>query len=135
MLRRFLIGLFSDYRECPACRGRHLFQLDRMVKYEAMGLDHLDMTFRIEKAFGFKWDLNGDADVKRLWAIRANQDIEDDCTAGDVHTFVCLRLRELGREVPHDSWRQLQEIIVKVTRCEVEDVRPESYLKKDLGFH
>ena len=95
-----------------------------------MGVDSLDMGFRIEQAFQFKWE---GTDYDRLFAYipdPANRDLR----AGDVHHYVCTRLRELGRAIPHSSWHRVQKVLAETTGTSPKLIRPQSFLKKDLGF-
>ena len=95
-----------------------------------MGLDSLDMAFRLEKAFGLKWRR---ADYERCWNDASKLDTAD-ITAGDIHTFVCKLLTEQGLPIPPSSWHRVQRVLGDVTGSPIAKIRPVSRLKSDLGF-
>ena len=117
-----------------------------------MGLEFLDMIFRLEKSFGLKFDkgfLNrlpqGDAEPASFWDFGRFVDKSSNpkwryerrvpvVTAGDVHLAVCDVLTEKSVAVPSDSWQRVRAVLSDVTGHDEEEIKPESLLFQDLGF-
>lgn len=96
-----------------------------------MGIDYLDIAFRIEKEFGVitrgKLDFSADPVEGRGRNQRSS------VTAGALHDRVCDLLRAEGRAAPEDSWPRLQACISEALGVPLTEIRRESRLVKDLG--
>ena len=117
-----------------------------------VGIDGLDMLFRLEKSFGLKfdggfWDRipQGEAEPVPWWrcgrfVTRSSnpkwryERREPVVTAGDVHAIVCTILTEKGMTVPPDSWPRVRAVLSEVTGHAVEEISTQSRLFQDLGF-
>ena len=92
-----------------------------------MGLELLDLTFRLENVFGIKLK-NGS-----LESFFTRQGIKYDLTVGDLHEWVCEELRSQGRPVPYSSWRRLKRCISEALGVHMKEFRPQSRWRQDLG--
>jgi hypothetical protein len=92
-----------------------------------LGIDFLDIVFRLEKEFRF------DARLQPApWDDRPVPNL----TAGQLHHWVCERLMYTGRPVPSDSWPRVQRCIgeaLGMPESQILDIRPEDRLVQDLG--
>lgn len=95
-----------------------------------MGMDALDMAWRLEKAFGITWFKE---DYDRCVAQRRDPS-GDDLTAGDIDAFVRTKLREANLPIPPSTWHRVQKVLGDVTGAKLAKIRPESHLRRDLGF-
>jgi hypothetical protein len=94
-----------------------------------MGLDALDLTFRLEKSLGYRLTRSDWEELFRPTATPSRWD----CTAGEFHDWVCRRMRAAGHPVPFGSWRRVKICISDVTGTPLAEVRKDAYLIKDLG--
>jgi acyl carrier protein len=118
-----------------------------------MGIDALDMIFRLEKSFAVKidkgfWDRIPQGEIVEpasWWScdrfVRRSSNPKwryeravPVVTAGDVHTVVCAILTEKGMVVPSDSWPRVRAVLSDVTGHAVDEITPQSRLFDDLGF-
>jgi hypothetical protein len=90
-----------------------------------MGIDFLDLEFRLERAFEVK--------LARTWIESAGDPARRDVQVGRIHAHVCTVLRNAGRSIPHSSWHRVQLCVAQVVKVPPATVRPESWLK-ELGF-
>ncbi|MGA2497856.1 MAG: hypothetical protein ABSH20_08950 [Tepidisphaeraceae bacterium] len=90
-----------------------------------MGVDALDLVFRLEKSFGIKLPYSNSAGMF---------DVPGGVTAGHVHDFICRRLTESGRRIPFSSWHRVQLCISRAVGVPPQQVKRESRLVKDLGM-
>ncbi len=91
-----------------------------------MGVDFLDMTFRLERSFAIK-KLNQD-DFKDFFDLQ-----QRDIQAGRVHECVCRALVHAGMPIPKSSWHRVQICIAQAIWIPPKKIKPESWLFKDLG--
>ena len=145
-------GPTTTYRnEVPACYTAT--PVESIIVIPHMGLDALDMLFRLEKSFGVKfekgfWDRMPRGEVvepARWWSCdrfvtrsstskwRYERRVPV-VTAGDVHAAVCAALTEKGMAVPSDSWPRVRAVLSGVTGHAVEEIIAQSRLFDDLGF-
>ncbi len=94
-----------------------------------MGIDMLDLMFRLEKQFHIpiEWEpLERVAQRFSLW----------DITAGDVHRVVCDTCRDADVAVPAGSWHRVKLAILHSCPHRVSPTRitPHTRLVADLGF-
>ena len=98
-----------------------------------MGIDFLDIIFRIEKAFAAKIPRGVlHADVAVL-SRRPGRRGRLDFTVGGLHEQVCTELARGGYTVPPDSWERVRQCVSDALGVPVEAVRPESLLVSELG--
>ena len=90
-----------------------------------MGIDALDLAFRLEKRFGVRIR-PGDC----LPIFQARRDL----TVGGLHEVVCRRLREEGRPVPFASWNGVRLEVGKALGVSPLVIRRSSRLIADLGM-
>jgi len=118
-----------------------------------MGLDALDMIFRLEKSFAVKidkgfWDRIPQGEIVEpasFWSCdrfvrrsskpgRGYERRVPTVTAGDVHTVVCAILTENGMAIPADSWPRVRKVLSEVTGHAVDKITRQSRLFDELGF-
>jgi hypothetical protein len=92
-----------------------------------MGLDFLDITFRLEKAFSIK--------LPRGWheGMPFTTTPKFDLRAGDLHDHVCHHLRRANRPVPHSSWTRVKLVLANALGAHPSIIRREKWLAADLG--
>jgi hypothetical protein len=91
-----------------------------------MGIDTLDIIFRLEKAFGIKIPRNVLFEESWDWRRR-------DVRVGELHEQLCRRLREAGRPVPHSSWHRVKVCVAESLGVELRKINRESWLFRELG--
>ena len=91
-----------------------------------MGLDLLDLTFRLEKAFQIK--LPKGSLIEEVWD-RDRRDLQ----AGKIHKQLCKMLEEQGRSVPFSSWHRVKVCIAGAVGVSPLRVKLDSWLIKELG--
>ncbi|HEV2296232.1 MAG TPA: hypothetical protein VGR35_20475 [Tepidisphaeraceae bacterium] len=91
-----------------------------------MGLDLLDFTFRIEKAFKIK--------VPRDAYDRLPTRIPFEATAGEMHDWIAQLCVEQGVAPPPSSWNRVKKVLVDVTGKSPKLIRRETWIVKELGF-
>lgn len=94
-----------------------------------MGIDILDMSFRIEKEFGIRLS----ADQFTKIAIPRENEFWDLC-AGDLHNLICRELRARSKPVPFSSWNRVRLLLARVGSIDPRMITRESRLYRDLGF-
>jgi hypothetical protein len=94
-----------------------------------MGVDWLDMAFRIEKSFGIKVR-KGDPErlipTPRLFGKQGAR-------CRDLHEMVVRLCIEQQVPVPHSSWTRVKLCIMRACRARAKKVRPEAWLVDDVG--
>ena len=88
-----------------------------------MGIDLLDMVFRLEREFGLR--VNREDDLFQRG---------DDMTAGEVQFIVGVQLLEQGKALPDDFWPRVQRVIAKTLEIPEHQIHPTSRLFDDLGM-
>lgn len=91
-----------------------------------MGIDTLDIIFRLEKRFGIKIPRNTLFEKPWDWRRR-------DLQVGLLHKQICNRLTEEGRPVRWSSWHRVKVCVAEALGVELPKIRPESWLFKELG--
>jgi len=94
-----------------------------------MGIDMLDLMFRLEKQFHIpiEWEpLERVAQRFSPW----------DLAAGDIHRVVCDTYVAAGAAVPASSWRRVKLVIIHCRPGPISPTRitPHTRLVADLGF-
>ena len=96
-----------------------------------MGIDFLDIVFRLEKSFAVKIPRG------RLCWTREQVSRGDfpnyDPTVGEIHVRMCELLGEQKRPVPSDSWQRVCRCIGDSLAVMPEMIRPEHHLIGELG--
>ena len=92
-----------------------------------MGIDLLDIRFRIEKRFGVTLEIG---DMECFAANRHPFDI----TAAELHFLVGAKLQEAGRPVPRGCWNGIRLVLAEALCVSPHKIKPESWLVKDLGM-
>ena len=111
-----------------------------------MGMDLLDITFRLEESFEVRLQR-----VDLLFAERSSpptassgddaipvvdyQPVRQrwDITAGEIHDRLCAILREQDRPVPFSSWRRVKKCLYEATGASPELITRNSWRVEDLG--
>lgn len=89
-----------------------------------MGLELLDIQFRIEKTFGFK--KIGES-YNAFFEARGQQ-----VTVRDLHDFICEQLTSEGKST-YGSWQRLKIILVNALGVKPDEIRRDVRLIIDLG--
>jgi acyl carrier protein len=103
------------------------------VKIGGVGIDALDLVFRLEKAFDFKMPRREAASL--YWSaeqIRSKAPRPNDATIGQIHERLCEILKRQGRAVPVDSWQRVQRTVSECLFIPIDQVRAESRFVQDL---
>jgi hypothetical protein len=98
-----------------------------------MGIDYLDIHFRLEKALGIRLpptSLYWSRQEREAGSVNTGK---HDVTAGEVHTNLCEALVELGHEVPANSWEIVRACLGEALGFPPGEVKPEHWLIRDLG--
>ena len=96
-----------------------------------MGIDCLDIVFRLEKEFGLMFH-RGQLGWPEDDARRRKPPLSG-FTAGQLHEQVCNVLSRQGLEIPPDSWVRVRGCIATALQLKPEQVRREDRLIEDLG--
>lgn len=91
-----------------------------------MGMDLLDFTFRVEKAFKIK--------VPREAYDRLPRRVPFDATAGELHDWVAELCAAQGVPRPFSSWSRVKKVLVDVTGKSPKLIRRETLVVRELGF-
>jgi hypothetical protein len=91
-----------------------------------MGVDFLDFSFRIEKAFGIKITSE---DAKRLPSRQPF-----DATAWEIHEWVTSICRERGVLVPWSSWTRVRIELAKTVSKPPQLIHRDTRIVRDLDF-
>jgi hypothetical protein len=89
-------------------------------------MDLFDIHFQLEKRFRIKITHE---EFRPLFMGR----IPPDCTAGELHAFVCRKIEAAGRPVPHSSWGGVKLVLSNCLFKKPSLIRKESLIKADLG--
>ena len=92
-----------------------------------MGLDDLDIVFRLERQFAVKLTL---ADLGKKFLQRTPPDL----SAGELHDWVVAQCVTEGKSVPHSSWRRVKEVLLDAIAAPPSTARRDSLLRADLGM-
>jgi|GEM_PF-5963736 len=95
-----------------------------------MGIDFLDLQFRLEKRFNI--DFGGRENTR--WIELIMQRDPPDITAGEMYAVVIEKLQEQGREIPANGWAMF---CFEVSRClgvDEGDIYSDSLLAQELGM-
>ena len=96
-----------------------------------MGIDGLDIVFRLEKEFSFSLrERGGNLMDASEQAIRKRP---TNVTAGMIHERLCTLLKEHGREVPADSWDRVRHCIAGALGIPLEEIQRGDRIVQDLG--
>lgn len=91
-----------------------------------MGMDLLEFTFRVEKAFGII--------VPRAAYDRLPKRNPFEATAGELHDWVAELCAGQGVRLPPSSWNRLKMVLVDVTGKSPKLIRRDTCVVRDLGF-
>ncbi|MBC8108076.1 MAG: hypothetical protein H7Z14_15935 [Anaerolineae bacterium] len=99
-----------------------------------MGIDALDLAFRLEKAFCVKLPKR---DWNRLYfsdeQLTHKRLPRVDPTIGEIHLRFCKILIERGATVPTDSWDRVLQCVAECLSIPKAEIRKESRFIADLG--
>src|SRR5690349_3013879 len=103
-----------------------------------MGIDALDIAFRIEKSFHLKISR---AEMDFIYGADKPRHEQVEPKAGEIHDRLCELLKRKGMDIPEDSWQRIQKCIAEgigfrglfTNRLRPDEVKRESLLVKDLG--
>jgi len=90
-----------------------------------MGMDVLDISYRIEKRFGVRLEPPDLVD-----ACEANS---YDLTAGMLHEIVCEKCQREGLEIPTSSWTRIRLILAETLAKPVREIKRDAWLCRNLG--
>jgi hypothetical protein len=91
-----------------------------------MGMDLIDLTFRLEKSFGIAID-------GRDWETLPKR-IPFEVTAGEMHDWVVELCGLRGVEIPWSSWNRIRLELSHVVNMPPNQIRRASLLVRALGF-
>ncbi|MCA9068990.1 MAG: hypothetical protein KDA84_08710 [Planctomycetaceae bacterium] len=91
-----------------------------------MGVDWLDIQFRLERRFDIK--LNR-MDLERLW-----DEERQDLTAGDLLSLVSDTLQTQNRKVSFSAWTRVRLEVAIALGVSPQKIHRESWLIADLGM-
>jgi hypothetical protein len=94
-----------------------------------MGIDSLDILFRLEKSFNVKI---ARGDTERLLA-QAVTPGKTGVRCGDIHVMVLKLCAEQGLPVPSSSWTRVKLCIMHGCRAKAKKVRRDAWLVDDVG--
>ncbi len=92
-----------------------------------MGIDFLDLQFRIERRIGITISPE---DLNDLVEHRHPPDF----TAGALQFAIGARLSELGLPIPENLWEMICEDLGDVCGARPNSIKPSTWIIKDLGF-
>ena len=96
-----------------------------------MGIDALDIVFRLEKSFGIKVPRG-----RLFWTDeqrRRGEDPPGDVSVGEIHERLSGLMREQNLPVPGDSWERVRDCVAGALGVRPEEVRREHRIVRDLG--
>jgi len=91
-----------------------------------MGMVLLDVTFRVERAFGIDMPRDG-------WSEMGIQRAGDDVTVGQYHAYIRAQCEAQGKPIPTDSWPVLVRLICDASGCRENEITPQTWLIKDIA--
>jgi hypothetical protein len=92
-----------------------------------MGVDALDICFRLEKSFGIRKIKSSDFD-------RLFEGGKADFSAGELHEWVMMICREAHVKVPPSSWHRVQFVLARALGKSPKIIRRETLVIRDLGM-
>lgn len=92
-----------------------------------VGMDDLDIVFRLERQFSVKLKL---AALGPHFCRRTPPDL----SAGELHDWVVAQCVAQGKPVPHSSWRRVKVVLLDAIAARPSTVRRDSLLRADLGM-
>jgi hypothetical protein len=92
-----------------------------------MGIDVLDIMFRIEKRFGIRI-------VGADWTDLVGKRSPPDITAGELWFLVAAKLHEAHLPVPRSCWNAVRVILSQALRVPPREIKKESWLIRELGM-
>ena len=99
-----------------------------------LGLDYLDLTFRIEKRFGIKINRDDHRTLEQ-WAVERRPHMKPhDLSAGEVHDWVVKLCEDRGVKVPHSSWNRVKLELARIVGKPPQNIRRETLVVRDLRF-
>jgi hypothetical protein len=101
-----------------------------------MGLDILDLTFRLEKRFKIKIKIKpNDLDILMQWALERRPHMKPhDLTAGEIHDWVVKLCEVQGVKVPYSCWNGVRLELAHVVGKPLHSIRRDTLVVRDLGF-
>ncbi len=99
----------------------------RFTQWCVMGLDFLDLSFAIEKRYGIGIDA---LDLEAVMQFRQPPDV----TAGEIHFALGMRLAEMELPVPNSLWNGVRVALAQVLSVSPHEIKPGTWLIKDLGM-
>jgi hypothetical protein len=91
-----------------------------------MGVDWLDITFRLERQFDIKFEPK---DFAHIWDSGRR-----DITAEELFDVVCTRLQTEGRPVPFSAWNRVRLELARALDVPPNEIRRKKWLVSDLGM-
>jgi hypothetical protein len=114
-----------------------------------MGIELLDIMFRLEKSFGtkiprgrvfespptptFGFPVKMPNETVKIEHVPAMHNGRRDITAGQIHDRLCELLREQGRPVPFSSWRRVKKVLHDALGVAPSAIKRDSWLVHDLN--
>ncbi len=92
-----------------------------------MGMDLFDIQFQLEKRFEIK--ITFKEEIVPLFMVRT----PPDCMAGELHAYVCQKIKATGRTIPHSSWNGVKWVLCKCLSVKPSLIRRDSLLRANLG--
>lgn len=99
-----------------------------------MGVDWLDLTFRLEKRFDIKIT-RADFEVldQEISAKRGHLKLPD-VTAGEIHDWIVALCQSKGVKKPHSSWTRVRIAFGQTTATVPQRIHRETFIVMELGF-
>jgi len=95
-----------------------------------MGIDFLDLNFRVEKRFGVQLHV---ADFPPE-ILHNNALLTAGLYSDTVQRKINARLRGTGQPEAGDVWPQVRDLIAATVQMDPHEITPESRLIQDLGY-
>jgi hypothetical protein len=92
-----------------------------------MGIDALDLCFRLEKHFGIR------ITAKDFEMLHARPDAWDP-TAGEVHAWIVKLCATCNVRVPWSSWNRVRLALANVVRKPPQFIKRDTHLIRDSDF-
>ncbi len=96
-----------------------------------MGIDLLDIRFRLEKRFNIAL-IREQFDVD-LWEL-AHRRQPPDFTAGEIYELLLQELKRQNRDVPENSWWLFCFCVSEALGLDAREIQPDSLMEADLGM-
>jgi hypothetical protein len=91
-----------------------------------MGVDWLDIRFRLERQFDITFE---QTDFAHVWESGRR-----DLTAGELFDVVCVRLQSEGRPIPYSGWNRVRLELARALVVPPHHIHVDSRLVADLGM-